>query len=34
MSSQEKIKELIDKWEQAKLGGGPKRVDSQHAKVK
>ncbi|MFA6482877.1 MAG: acyl-CoA carboxylase subunit beta, partial [Bacteroidales bacterium] len=34
MSSQEKIKELIDKREQAKLGGGLKRVESQHAKGK
>jgi acetyl-CoA carboxylase carboxyltransferase component len=34
MSSQEKIKELIDKREQAKLGGGLKRIDSQHAKGK
>lgn len=34
MSSQEKIRELIDKREEAKLGGGQKRIDSQHAKGK
>jgi methylmalonyl-CoA decarboxylase subunit alpha len=34
MSSREKIKELIDKREEAKLGGGLKRVESQHAKGK
>ena len=34
MSSQQKIKELIDKREEAKQGGGKKRVESQHAKGK
>jgi len=33
-SNQEKIRELIDKREEAKLGGGLKRIDSQHAKGK
>ena len=33
-SNQEKIKELISLREQAKLGGGQKRIDSQHAKGK
>ncbi len=34
MSSQEKIRELIEKREQAKLGGGEKRIESQHQKGK
>ncbi len=34
MSSQEKIKELIDKREESKLGGGIKRIDAQHDKGK
>ncbi len=34
MSSQDKIKELIEKREESKLGGGLKRIDSQHAKGK
>ena len=33
-SNQEKIKELIDLREQAKLGGGPKRIETQHKKGK
>lgn len=34
MSSQEKILKLIDKRDEAKLGGGIKRIESQHAKGK
>lgn len=34
MNSQDKIKELIDKRDQAKLGGGVKRIESQHKKGK
>jgi acetyl-CoA carboxylase carboxyltransferase component len=34
MSSQEKIKNLIDKREKAKLGGGLSRIESQHKKGK
>ena len=35
MSTQEqKIKELIDLREKAKLGGGPKRIEAQHKKGK
>ncbi|MCB9014757.1 MAG: acyl-CoA carboxylase subunit beta [Lentimicrobiaceae bacterium] len=34
MAFEDKIKELLDKREQAKLGGGQKRIDSQHAKGK
>lgn len=34
MSSHNRIKELIDRREAAKLGGGQKRIDSQHAKGK
>ncbi|MCK5346595.1 MAG: methylmalonyl-CoA carboxyltransferase, partial [Candidatus Heimdallarchaeota archaeon] len=34
MSSQDKIKELIDLRAQAKLGGGEKRIESQHSKGK
>ena len=32
MSNQDKIRELIKKREEAKLGGGVKRTDAQHAK--
>jgi methylmalonyl-CoA decarboxylase subunit alpha len=34
MSKQDNIKELLDKRELAKLGGGQKRIDSQHKKGK
>jgi len=34
MSFEDKIKELLDKRELAKLGGGQKRIDSQHKKGK
>ncbi len=34
MSFEQKIKELLEKREQAKLGGGAKRIDSQHNKGK
>ena len=34
MSSQDKIRELIKKREESKLGGGVKRIDSQHEKGK
>lgn len=34
MNSQDKIKKLIEKREQAKLGGGIKRIESQHKKGK
>jgi methylmalonyl-CoA decarboxylase subunit alpha len=34
MAIEDKIKELLDKREQAKLGGGQKRIDSQHKKGK
>lgn len=34
MSNQDKIKKLIDLRSEAKLGGGQKRVDTQHAKGK
>ncbi len=34
MANQEKINELIEKRAKAKLGGGEKRIDSQHAKGK
>jgi len=34
MNSQEKIKHLIDLRAEAKLGGGQKRTDKQHAKGK
>ncbi len=34
MGFEDKIKELLDKRELAKLGGGKKRIDSQHAKGK
>ncbi|MGQ1787747.1 MULTISPECIES: acyl-CoA carboxylase subunit beta [unclassified Saccharicrinis] len=34
MSSQDKVKKLIDLRTEAKLGGGQKRIDSQHAKGK
>ncbi|MCL7762763.1 acyl-CoA carboxylase subunit beta [Polaribacter sp. Z014] len=34
MANQDKINELIEKRAKAKLGGGEKRIDSQHAKGK
>ncbi len=34
MSNQDKLKELIELREKAKLGGGEKRIESQHAKGK
>ena len=34
MAFEEKIKELLDKRVEAKLGGGQKRIDTQHAKGK
>ncbi|MGE5364820.1 MAG: acyl-CoA carboxylase subunit beta [Bacteroidota bacterium] len=34
MGIQEKIKELMDKRDQARLGGGEKRIESQHKKGK
>jgi len=34
MKNQEKIKELIDKRAEARLGGGEKRIESQHKKGK
>ncbi len=34
MASDDKIKQLLDKRELAKLGGGKKRIDSQHKKGK
>lgn len=34
MAFEDKIKELLNKREQAKLGGGQKRIDAQHAKGK
>ncbi|MFA6949331.1 MAG: acyl-CoA carboxylase subunit beta [Lentimicrobiaceae bacterium] len=34
MAFEDKIKELLDKRELAKLGGGQKRIDSQHARQK
>jgi len=34
MSNQDKIKQLIDLRAEAKLGGGAKRIDAQHAKGK
>src|SRR5664279_3314326 len=34
MGFEDKIKELLDKRELAKLGGGQKRIDSQHKKGK
>ncbi len=34
MTNQEKIKELIDKRAEARLGGGQTRIDSQHGKGK
>ncbi len=34
MAIQDKIKELLDKRVQAKLGGGEKRIEAQHAKGK
>jgi len=34
MNNQEKVKKLIDLRVEAKLGGGDKRIEAQHAKVK
>ena len=34
MAIEEKIKQLLDNREKAKLGGGIKRIDAQHAKGK
>ena len=34
MSTESKIRQLIDKREEAKKGGGQKRIDSQHKKGK
>ena len=34
MGFEDKIKELLDKRELAKLGGGQKRIDAQHTKGK
>ena len=34
MSNSDKIKALIDKRQQARMGGGEKRIDAQHAKGK
>src|SRR5512142_44366 len=34
MKVEEKIKDLLRKKEEAKLGGGPKRIESQHKKNK
>ena len=34
MSNQDKIKKLIELRAQAKLGGGEKRIEAQHAKGK
>ena len=34
MENKEKVKQLIDLRVQAKLGGGQKRIDSQHSKGK
>ena len=34
MAFEDKIKELLSKREQAKLGGGQKRIDAQHGKNK
>jgi acetyl-CoA carboxylase carboxyltransferase component len=34
MSIEKKIQELLDKRKQAKLGGGQKRIDTQHKKGK
>ena len=33
-TNQDKVKELIDLRNQAKLGGGEKRIESQHKKGK
>ena len=33
MSKQDKIKQLIDLRAEAKLGGGEKKIESQHKKV-
>ena len=34
MTNQDKVKELIELRAQAKLGGGEKRIESQHKKGK
>ena len=34
MAFEEKIKQLLDNREKAKLGGGIKRIDSQHLLLK
>ena len=34
MNNQEKVKQLIEKRAEASLGGGQKRIDSQHSKGK
>lgn len=34
MAFEEKIKQLLDKRVEAKMGGGQKRIDSQHSKGK
>ena len=34
MAFEDKIKQLLDKRAEAKLGGGQKRIDAQHAKGK
>lgn len=34
MAAQDKIKELLDLREKARMGGGPKRIDAQHKKGK
>ena len=34
MVIEQKIQELLDKRAQARLGGGAKRIESQHAKGK
>ena len=34
MANQDKINELIEKRAKARLGGGERRIDSQHAKAK
>ena len=34
MESEKQIKKLLDKRAEARLGGGQKRIDTQHAKGK
>ena len=34
MENREKVKQLMDLRAQARLGGGQKRIDSQHSKGK